>query len=1120
MRVRQVTPVALVLAATIAGSFGAHLIEERDALRNSERSAEVAAAQIRDRVEEGSSLTESVAQYVSTTDVTIQAFEINALQWLSPAGLPAAGWVEQVPASGRAAYERRTGQPIVTFGRLLGILPAGARSSYLPATLVSGIAPMNVPGLDLGSDPGFAAALARASASDSEAATPLATLPDGAEGLFLIRPAPRLTASAVQPGFVVLFESAAWLRAAATNAPMLRITTGYGPSQELGGTATVGRTFSAAGQQFDVVVPKESVRGTAAAAPWIILAMGLVLAAFAAALGANATRRARAQDELDRIFSLSPDLITVADFAGNFTRVNPAAERILGYTQEELIAHPFLDFVHPDDRVTTAREAAAIAQGKTTLSFENRYVCKDGSYRVLEWTSTPVVRDSAMYAFARDVTERRQAEIEVLRLADEQAALRRVATLVAGGAPPAGVFDAVVGEMESLLPAGGVMLLRYESADEVTVLAHRARGGEVIPPGTRASHVDGESATGTVWRTRRPARHVHVDGAPGGLAAIAHKIGFRAVVAAPVIVDGRLWGCVVANWVGESVPPPDSEERMANFAELLGTAIANADSREALRRLADQQAALRRVATLVALEASQAEVFAAIAEEVRRLLDADEIWMLRYERDTEAVVVATTGRHPDVFPVGSRWPLGGENVTSRVLRTGRPARVADYGKASGRIAEAARSTRLRALVGTPILVRGQLWGTILTGTFADDPLPPDTESRLGEFTELMAIAIANTEARGEVRRLAAEQAALRRVATLVAEGASPSAILDAVAAETERALGADGAVLFRYEPDEEVTVVAQVMSPRGMAPGTRISHKGRNVCSMVRRSGRPARIGDYKQAQGPLADAARAAALSAAVGAPIIVDGRLWGVIVATWRAEGSPPGETEERTAQFAQLVATAIGNADSRDQLTASRARLVTEADEARRRVVRDLHDGAQQRLLQTIVTLGLAQRALEPNSGKTQALIAEALAHARQGNSELRELARGILPAVLIQGGLRSGVSSIVSRLDLPVEVEVPRERFAADVEASAYFVVAEALTNVVKHSHAEHAEVRACVEDGMLRVEVRDDGVGGADRSGHGLVGLGDRVAAIGGQLVVESPESGGTLLAALLPVAAG
>jgi signal transduction histidine kinase len=253
---------------------------------------------------------------------------------------------------------------------------------------------------------------------------------------------------------------------------------------------------------------------------------------------------------------------------------------------------------------------------------------------------------------------------------------------------------------------------------------------------------------------------------------------------------------------------------------------------------------------------------------------------------------------------------------------------------------------------------------------------------------------------------------------------------------------------------------------------------------------------------------------------PVVVDGRVWGVIGASWVGEESPAGDTEERMAQFARLLETAIANADSRDQLDASRARLVTEADEARRRVVRDLHDGAQQRLVHAIVTLKLAQRALGTHDGEAGQLIGDALAHAEQSNRELRELAHGILPAVLTSGGLRAGVNAFVGRLDLPVGVDVPAERFPAEIEASAYFIVAEALTNVAKHAHAEHAAVSASVEDGMLHVEVRDDGIGAADPDGHGLVGIADRVTALGGRLEIDSPPGDGTLLAATLPLPAG
>ncbi len=204
---------------------------------------------------------------------------------------------------------------------------------------------------------------------------------------------------------------------------------------------------------------------------------------------------------------------------------------------------------------------------------------------------------------------------------------------------------------------------------------------------------------------------------------------------------------------------------------------------------------------------------------------------------------------------------------------------------------------------------------------------------------------------------------------------------------------------------------------------------------------------------------------------------------------------------AQFAQLLdaAIAIANADSRDQLAASRARLLTAGDEARRRVVRDLHDGAQQRLVHTVITLKLAHQALREPDGKAESLVGEALEHAQQGNAELRELAHGILPSLLTHSGLRAGIGGFVTRLDLPVHVDVAAQRFPAEIEASAYFIVAEALTNVVKHSQAGRAEVKAAVEDKMLCIEIRDDGIGGADPDGHGLVGMGDRVTTLGGTL---------------------
>jgi signal transduction histidine kinase len=341
-----------------------------------------------------------------------------------------------------------------------------------------------------------------------------------------------------------------------------------------------------------------------------------------------------------------------------------------------------------------------------------------------------------------------------------------------------------------------------------------------------------------------------------------------------------------------------------------------------------------------------------------------------------------------------------------------------------------------------------------------------------------------------------------------------------VATEIEGLLGADGATLSRYEPGEEVTIVAhRGLNAARYPPRTRTSHKGENVTSLVRRTGRPARIENADGTTGAAAALTGRSGVRASVAAPIVVDGRLWGVAIANWGGDEAPPADSEERMAQFAGLLETAIANADSRDQLTASRGRLLTAGDDARRRVVRDLHDGAQQRQVHTIISLKLAREALREGDGRAESLVGEALEHAEQANAELRNLSHGILPAMLTVGGLRPGVAAMVDRLDLPVDVDIPSERFGEEIEASAYFFVAESLTNVVKHAHAGHAEVTASVEDGMLYATVRDDGVGGADPGGHGLVGIADRVLALGGRLKIESPPGGGTLLTAELPLPA-
>ncbi len=283
-------------------------------------------------------------------------------------------------------------------------------------------------------------------------------------------------------------------------------------------------------------------------------------------------------------------------------------------------------------------------------------------------------------------------------------------------------------------------------------------------------------------------------------------------------------------------------------------------------------------------------------------------------------------------------------------------------------------------------------------------------------------------------------------------------------------LNASAATLARYD-DELLTVLADHGRVAFVRVGEHIPLGGTNVTSIVLRTGRTARLDDYGVATGTIGDYARQVGTQSVVAAPIVVDGRTWGVLAAVWADVEPPPDDTEKRMSRFAGLLETAIANADTRNQLTESRARVLAAGDDARRRVVRDLHDGAQQRLVNTIISLKLAKRALDKDPASVETLLADALGTAEQAITELRELSHGILPSVLASGGLRSAVDAVVSRVNLPVEVDVLNERLPSDIEASAYFILAESLTNVVKHAQATYATVRAAVDDGVLILEVR-------------------------------------------------
>jgi len=372
----------------------------------------------------------------------------------------------------------------------------------------------------------------------------------------------------------------------------------------------------------------------------------------------------------------------------------------------------------------------------------------------------------------------------------------------------------------------------------------------------------------------------------------------------------------------------------------------------------------------------------------------------------------------------------------------------------------------------------------------------------------------------ELRELAGEQAALRRVATLVASGADSSQVVAAVTEEVGRLLGAQTANMIRYEDDETATVVGGWSSDsvRNMAVGTTLHLDGWTAATMVRQTGRPARLDTTDGVEGTLAEMLRELGFRSAVAAPVELHGELWGaVLVSTVHPEPFPPG-VEDRLGDFAGLVAQALANAETREELAASRARLVQASDAERRRLERNLHDGAQQRLVALALTLrhidGLVER--DPSSARVALRgAAEELAHAL---ADLRELARGLHPAVLSEHGLAAALTALSGRAPVPVGLDIEiDERPREQVEAAAYFVVSEALTNVAKYAGATFASVTVRREGPTLVVEISDDGAGGADPAGgSGLRGLGDRVEALGGRLELSSPPGEGTTLRAVLP----
>ena len=393
-----------------------------------------------------------------------------------------------------------------------------------------------------------------------------------------------------------------------------------------------------------------------------------------------------------------------------------------------------------------------------------------------------------------------------------------------------------------------------------------------------------------------------------------------------------------------------------------------------------------------------------------------------------------------------------------------------------------------------------------------------TGIELSEREEQSQALTGDVEAKlAEVGRLAQEQRALRRVATLVASEATPERVFMAVSEETARVLEVNASAVFRYEGDDTATVVGRLDRDRVevFAVGDRIFADDNTAIGRARDTGLPARINNYFEIDTEVAATMREVGYRSTVAAPIFVSGIPWGAIAIA--ARESLPDDSEARLMGFCELVSLAVASAQAREDLQSSRSRLVKTGDEQRRKLERNLHDGAQQRLVSLALTLRLARSKLESEPGSLEAILAGAAKELDLALAELRELARGLHPAALTEQGLAPAVRALGERLPVEVRVDDLDERLPDYLEATAYYICSEALTNVAKHAQATSAHVSFHREPGVVRFEITDDGRGGADGRGSGILGLRDRAESAGGTLFVISPPGKGTVVTAALPL---
>jgi signal transduction histidine kinase/ketosteroid isomerase-like protein len=542
----------------------------------------------------------------------------------------------------------------------------------------------------------------------------------------------------------------------------------------------------------------------------------------------------------------------------------------------------------------------------------------------------------------------------------------------------------------------------------------------------------------------------------------------------------------------------------------------------ALVAVAAEQSALRRVAESVARRAPAEQIFELVTEELGQLLEADLTRTVRFESDETVTVLASRGGSAGL-PPGISVPIPPGALIDEMRRTGRSARIERYEPLPGPVGAVLNAEGAICAAGGPIVVDGRVWGAMIVAFSGRAALPAGIETRVAQFAELVSTAISNVAAHEQLSQLAAEQTALRHVATLVAREHSPDDLFAAVARELGELLDVDAAAILRYGPGASATAVAEWSNGSvSIELGVRLSLDGDNLASRVLRTGTAQRKEDYSAAAGEIASTVRRHGIQSAVATPIVVQGAIWGVIAVLSRGSAPLPPNTESRLAEFSQHAAMAVANANSRAELGRSRARIVRAADDARRRLERDLHDGAQQRLVSLAMELSEAESRLPDDLAEAHQVLSGARAVLRDVLDDLRELSRGLHPTALSEGGLGPALRSLSRRSPVPVQLQLDPDvdRLPETVEVAAYYTVSEALTNTAKHAGATRVNVSMTRNDRGIHLTIADDGRGGADpASGSGLTGLADRVEAIGGTLRIESPSGIGTTLSVRLPSAA-